>query len=252
MPDQTLITMMTLMPLGTASGLARLLDAFEHQPTTMPTHWGMDERARNPYDRAAMIAGVTEEANNILVPGLHRRKPPRYQAYFAAYDSGLNYVKIDFGSSLKPADLARVFVLGDTLAEQLTVEFGLVHLIWRLGEQSQNYSAAGVIKARDLQQYGLKAPCARTWFGPHLVRLLGRDRLAATGAPQHDTAWGAVQFDLTEQPWTADFATLSARQNEVMTRLQPSGIFGDYSNMIRYQPGPRWEPIPVPATGAAT
>ena len=245
MPDTISITMMTLISLHTTAGLARLLDAFESIEACKPTHWGPDERARNPYERHDLVAAVSSFPDEFYVPGLHRRRPSRYQAFFSAKDSGLKYVKIDFGTKPRQKDLPSIFSLGDALAEQLEAEYGFVHPIWRLGERSQKFSAAGVIRARDFQENGPKPVCVRTWYGPHLVGLIGRERLTKSGALIHETSWQGVQLDLVERPWEADFETLSARQLEVMRHLDPSGVFGDYTIPVKPKPGPDWVPIPI-------
>ena len=244
LPDRVEIVVMTNASLRTYEGLEQLLNAFERSEELIPTHWGPDERARNPYQRNQILETVTAFRSEFYMPGLHRRKPPRYKAYFSAKNEDLNYISIEFGSTLRKIDLARVFALGDALATQLKAEFGIVHIVWLTG--SQEYCASGRIHASKLQAYGLKPVCARTWFGPYLVDLMGRERLENSGALTQGTPWGGLQMDLVQNPWESDVETLSSRQHAVMQQLLPSGVFGDYTTILAYQPGPNWKPIPTP------
>jgi hypothetical protein len=245
-PDTVLITMFSQVPLRSAAGLNGLLDAFESIPECVPTHWGPDERARDPYDRQAMVQTVSSFALEHKFPGLHRRKPPRYEAYFSARDAGMKYVKVEFGAALSDAMMRTPFALADGLAKALEPVYGIVHPIWRLGAISQSYSASGIFKAADFQKCGPRAICARTWFGP---KLIDRDVLVAAGCIVKGTAWGGEQVDLVVRPEAATFEDLSARQAEIMKRLQATGIFGDYSQPLQCKPGPKWTPVPIAGSG---
>lgn len=163
MPDRVEITVITKNSLRCHGGLEHLLNAFESLKEFTPTHWGLDERAPNPYNRNELIAVVSSLKSNVYLPGIHRRQAPRYQAYFSARNEDLNYVSVEFGASLKQKDLPKVFALGDALAKHLEAEFGNVHPVWL--EASQEYCASGQITAEELQKYGLTPVCARTWFG---------------------------------------------------------------------------------------
>ncbi|MBR8835453.1 MAG: hypothetical protein DSM106950_15880 [Stigonema ocellatum SAG 48.90 = DSM 106950] len=241
MPDRVEITVITKSSLRSCFGLEHLLNAFESIKDLTPTHWGADERARNPYDRSELLATVSAFKSDFYMPGLQRRQAPRYKAYFSARNQGLNYVNVEFGSSIHNKDLPRVFALGNAIAAQLKAEFGVVHLVWYEG--SQDYCASGKITASELQKYGPVPVCARTWFGSHLVQLIGSDRLSHSGSIIQNTPWGGIQLDLVEHPWESDVEMLSSRQLELMKQLQPSGVFGDYTQILNYKPGPNWIPI---------
>src|SRR4051812_37839493 len=100
MADRTLVVIFTKTALRSETGLERLLDAFDSVEEFTPTHWGQDERARDPYDRAQLIKEVSSLKSEFGMPGLQRRRPPRYKAYFSAKNSGLKVVKVEFNSPL--------------------------------------------------------------------------------------------------------------------------------------------------------
>jgi hypothetical protein len=241
MPDKVKVTIITKISLRCHTGLKRLLNAFESVKRFTPTHWGLDERAPNPYNHDELIAAVSTLKSNFYLPGLHRRQAPRYQAYFSATNEDLNYVTVEFGRGLKQKEYKDVFMLGDALATQLEAEFGNVHPIWLKG--SQEYCASGRITASELQKYGLTPVCARTWFGSDLVKMIGRECLLSSNAIIQDTFWGGIQLDLAPHPWESDLETLSNQQLSVMKHLKPIGVFGDYTKVLEYKPGVNWKPI---------
>lgn len=220
------------------------MSALNQVPDMTPTHWGPDERARLSYEASSFLAAVSSYTADGNTPGLHRRVPPRYQAYFSAANAGLKTLKIEFGA-VSVQETERIFALGDALTLALEPELGLIHPIWQRGAESQEYSAAGIVTAQKIQRFGLRPPCARTWYGDYLTALIGRELLQTSGALVSDRVGGGMQLDLTEQVWQADYAALSAQQRHVMQTLQMSGVFGDYSDPIRPQPAPAWRPIPL-------
>lgn len=246
-PDLVRILMITSVKLGTKPGLERLLDAFERQPSLVPTSSGEDERAQSPYERARMIAdvlaAVERPGGEFLNPGLARRKPIKYEAYFGAQRSGLSMVFCRFGAKLKEREVGDILSFADALAEQLTVHYGCVHLAYRAN--GQQYNSVGSIGLKELQAFGPQPLATRTWLGPHIVGIAGKDALLTAGLQASETAWGAVRLDLCDLPSGANAPVVLARQTEAMSKLAATGVFGDYTDLLDYKPGPSWRPIPA-------
>jgi hypothetical protein len=246
MADYIRIKLFTTIPLRSGPGLTGMLDAFESVSECRPTHWGREERIQNPYDRQAVMDTVSSFTEEFFTPTLQRRKPPRYEASFTARNAGMKHVSLAFTNGLPDGDMPLAFDLAGALAERLEPAYGFVHPMWdESGELSKSYIASGTFKSPSFNRCGPRALYARTWLGPHLVHLVGRELLTACGCLVNDTAWGGLQVDLVERPEKATFDVLSVRQAEVMKRLQPSGVFGDYSNAARCKPGPKWAPVPT-------
>ncbi len=247
-PNAVHIYVGTRISLLREAGIRRLLDAFDREPALVPTHWGNDESDRRDYDRHHVLDRVRAFSSGDYVLSLRRSKPPRYSAYLNAlrarrHPKGLCHVRVTFPAKIAQRHLEPVFRLGEALAANLETEYGLVHPIWQLGEASQRYSETGLVRFADLQDYGPPGVAARTWFGPHLADLFGRDLLSGLDVPTGETAWGGVAISLVEEPWSAGFEALRARQEAVMAALGPAGVFGRYEG-FDMAPGDRWVPIP--------
>jgi len=224
--------------MKTRQGVELLLTALG--PDYVPTHWGLDERAPNPFDVEAVVAGVLGLPTSVAMPALHRRKSPRYQAYFTAKNQGLTGVKLEFSSMTSVLALRRVFELGARLASALKPHFGFVHPIWRLGDRSQTYSAIGILSVTEYAKFGPKGLCARTWIGPLLLDRITTALLRGSGAFVVQESWGGAHVDLVEEPWSAGFERLAQAQTRSMQHLVPAGVWSDHSVPYDPKPGPRW------------
>lgn len=247
MPEAVTISLFSYVPLRTPARLAGFLDLLDAWPEFTPANWGLDERARNPYNQAErqeLIEEVCAEKGMFLTPGLRRRKAIRYEAYFDAYTEGLGKVRFEFDPGPTEADLPRLFEFVDALADYFHPALGWIHRFWRVGERSQNYNASARSTIDSFQKYGLHPLCTRTWYGPHLVGLIGLPLLEASGALVRQTLWGGVQIDLAERPWAVESETLMAAQQQVMKTLVTSGVYGDFSDLFHKKTGPRWVPLP--------
>jgi hypothetical protein len=132
------------------------------------------------------------------------------------------------------------------LARHLTPLFGTAHPVW-LGK-GQDYNAASVLCDKELRQFGPGSLCARTWFGPHLVKLIGRERLAGAVHSLIDLPAGVVQADLLPEPWAHDISDLAPARVRGMAVLAEAEVFGDYSVRRHTKAGRLWAcPQPEPA-----
>jgi uncharacterized protein YjbI with pentapeptide repeats len=246
-PNVLSILVLSTQPRGGADWTARLLEAFEAAPELAPTHWGPDERARSKYNRADAVAYAAKQEPQIRVPTLRRAALPTYLAYpFESVPTRPFGFKVSFPQGLRAEDVAPIYALGDVLAERMEAEFGFVHPAF-VGEECRDYASTGQYKVTEFEDFGPRAVVARTWLGPHVAGLLGRERLshlAAAGFDVEDMLWGGVRVDLVSPPWEADCATLAERQAQAMDLLCDSGVFGDYSHRWKRTLGPRWVPPP--------
>lgn len=237
-PESHNVRLFTLVPLGKRPGLTALLDVLD-AARLAPTHHGRDERARTAFDRAAVLDATVAKAPTALA--LIRRKSPSYVCWLDASKKGLAGVSIETGVVKDPRT---VYDLADQLAAALKIEHGVVAPVCK---GHGTFNASGRIELQWLQQFGPLYPGARNWYGLHMQKLLGAERLRAAGGVLSETAWGAVRFDLVAEPWLAEIETLEQRQREAIAALAPAQVLGDYRVPNDIQRGPRWKPIPEQA-----
>ena len=220
--------------------LSRVLIALEEEPQAAPTHANYDERKRLPYDREAALRSFGLKRSRGVV--LWRGKVPKFgNGYLSTNDAGYTRIMVDYVSGLREAQLRELFATWTRLAAKLKPEFGLLHLCWDLGAESEEYNYGFRVNAKNLRQFGFCSLHARTWFGPDLVALVGEQRLLSLPNTEKPP-WGGVQLDLVESPWLADFNTMARRQREVESVFASWGLMGNYSSSSNIIPGASWTP----------
>jgi hypothetical protein len=102
---------------------------------------------------------------------------------------------------------------------------------------------AGRIKASEIEEYGLRSFCARTWLGPRLSGELSK-AIAKCGLAQTSLSKKVTEVDLIQNPWQADYDTLSTRLDQVIPVLTKTGIFGDYADYVKgHKKAKKWVPF---------
>jgi hypothetical protein len=235
----------TTRPLDDAASNGALLDAFE--PDFTPTNAATDEHARAAYQRdelvAAVVAARKKPGGAFAACGIVRKNAPKYSGYFSSRTKMWpSYLTLKFDEMTQP-QVASVLALSARLAAALELDYGTAHLTFRNG--TPMYNASGDVPPKDLQKYGPLPLGARTWLGPHIVGLIGRDKLEASGAKISSTPWGAVRVDLLDDLASQPMETLQAKQAEVMAKLAETGVFAIFKLGELTKKGPRWTPLPV-------
>jgi hypothetical protein len=227
--------------------MRKLLGVFEQFPAFAPTHWSpKDQRSLPPYVEEEAVRGIVEDTFAMSQGVFKRAKGPKYEGFLFASNKELSTLKLKFDSIANDQTYEALYSFGSKLACQIEPEFGVLHPIWKLGNKSQAYSASGLNRAQDMQKYGLRSFCARTWLGKRLSGLLS-NAVKEAGLNSIALTKQLLEIDLLESPWLADFKTMSTRRKQVMDILTRTGLFGDYSVFPRYKKGEKWEPFgPVP------
>jgi hypothetical protein len=222
-----------------------LLQTLASSGDLAPTHCGRTEVRLTDFSPAAVKEMLgTAGYGSVFVT---RKEIPRWQGYLTEFPAAVSVIGIDATGKLSARRRNAYYDLATSLAAQLSVDFGFVHSIpeTKTGGSAPAYATSGNIGAEQLQQFGPRSLYARTWLGPHLLQLIGAERLTRLPAVHRTTSWGAVELDLVENPWDADVAQLAAQQSAVVETLARSGIFGDYSSPNEPVAGPRWTGFPL-------
>jgi hypothetical protein len=247
------LTLFTLVDFKKDKNLNNLIDVFEKFPIFCPRKWAKDDRAKSkcPYDRQA-LAEMVKNCSDMDMPMLYGSKVTPYESYFGfetnrqnptwKYLNGI-YWDLDIPSHFQ--EISTAFEFSRQLADVAQPEWGQINLVWDHPEIGQLISPG--IQRDDLQENGVPSLGIRSWVGPHIISQIGIEKLQFCGAVTQQTSWGGIELDLVEKPWLADFDTLLQAKQHIMKNLEPSGVFGDYSNypLPLYTPAPKWIPVPL-------
>jgi hypothetical protein len=229
-----------------------LLNVFESLQILHPKKWAEDDKpkSKKPYNREALINWIVD-CWDMNIPMLFGQKPIAYESFWSMISNRqnpewkfLNSLIWECEGSLSPEHISTVFDFGSSLANVVRPELACINLVF---DHEDLHKLICPLRERDLQTNGVPPIGIRTWMGQHIVKQIGSDRLKNCGAIVRETAWGGIEMDLIEQPWLADLDTLFAAKTQIMSNLEPSGAFGDYSRypMPLYSPAPNWIPIPL-------
>jgi hypothetical protein len=243
MPDRVIVQLCFLTPMRNQRRLRRVLWVFHAFPSFAPTHWSpRDERSLPPFGEAVAIRDFIADRHDRAMAVFKRNKNPRYDGFLFARADHLDDMRLKFGKVTSGRAYQALYDFGSALAGRVEPGFGFVHPVWMLGNKSQEYSVAARITAAEIEHYGLRSLCARTWLGPRLTEVLGKS-IGKCGLAQRSVAKNLTQVDLVENPWVADFATLGERLEQVMSALTRTGWFGDYAIFGKYKKGKKWAPF---------
>lgn len=242
MPDSIYVDIFKPSRFDSSDEMSQCLDLLNASPDFSLTHWAKNERpsAKRKYSKDAILAHKEDGGDYNLVH-LYREKNPVYHVWFSSgsrFKPSLLSLSFEDTKDLSPNTVKEIFKLGSTFARHLEAVFGYVYLAW--DDDQGKYMRIKIVNSAELAECGPNPVHARTWFGPHLVKLIGRDQLFQSGAIVRDTDWGGIECDLFPEPWQATLDELVKRQREVMECLQQTEVFGDYSKKIDFYPGKRW------------
>jgi hypothetical protein len=95
------------------------------------------------------------------------------------------------------------------------------------------------------QDNGPLALAMRTYFGPDMVELFGRELLLETPGVTKALEWGGVRIDLAEDMFQIAQSELAVLWKHAMDHLAPSQVFAepvfeDDGRTISFRPARRW------------
>jgi hypothetical protein len=250
LPDRVSLSFYTWHSFIEKANVLTFLQALSSVDDFVPTHFCVDDpedpkATFYPYTHQQFLDEIVSLDEYSDLPTLLRKKDPQYSAYhFSSGSNNLSRIDVDFDENSQIKSLHQIFEWSDNLALSVEAELAFLDPFW--DNISYEYTHSRSLKPKEFQSYGLSSISARNWFGPHLVNLIGRERLYDCGGYVQDTAWGGIRLDLVKDPWLADAETLSKAQKVVKQNLESTGVFGDFAKMLRFKAGENWVPIPKP------
>ena len=240
MPDVVRVELFIAKPMKNEKAIRAIMAAFRDFPKFALTHWSPeDQRSLPAFVEETAVRGVLEARLGTALAIFKRNKKPKFEGDLTASNDELNNLSLKFGKLEQDKTYQQVFEFCTALAERVGTDFGFVHPIWYLGKTSQEYSASGIVSRSDIDDYGLRSFCARTWINERLAGLLG-DAMKAAGLMPTVLPSGLRQVDLMANPWEGDFLTLSSQRMKVMKHLMKTGLFADYSKAFDLKEGKNW------------
>jgi hypothetical protein len=140
-------------------------------------------------------------------------------------------------------DFSRILQIADDVAAVLEPEFGCLQPIEPDDRYYDHNKLAAAYTFADLQQYGPFGLAARTWLGPHMIKLFGDvdwSRCAAAVTPNPS---GGQRIDLASNLDSAPLERLLEAEECARALLAPTGVLATYKGPI-HKKGENWRPIP--------
>jgi hypothetical protein len=232
--------MLGTRPLFVRSELSQVLRAFEADDGLAPRTWSFGAGGEQPYDRDALLAVVTEHAEQPLAQPtlqLRRRHDPGYAATLEIGARPALQIELDPGMSAE--DRPRAFGLADAIADACRPDWGAAHAwtaaapervqIRRPWVSDDERDAALMLSSATLApiQYYRLGPLGlamRTYIGPHFVKQLGADRLRGLPLIVEERPWRGFRIDLVREPWSAELPALLQPWRAGMAHLAVAGV----------------------------
>lgn len=210
----------------TRAQVGALLDVLEANASTAPERAGSDERRLKAYARAQALAKAPTKAGGEWYLALERRSPLAFEASIAS--SATTNLRMRFRNDGRKA----VFELGEQLARILEPRLLCVAPEFERRDPAEGEDAETIdwiiestyATEPNLSKHGLIGLAPRTYFGPEIVALIGRERIDALELPKR---WSgeSVCIDLVPEPWNARVEDLIAPWRAAMSKLRASEVF---------------------------
>lgn len=231
--------------------LAPVLEAFAADPLFAPETWGLGERSGQPFDSERVLESATAR-NAFFVMQLRRKKRVAHKTY-VRLDADRPSLTVELAPKTPARDWPHLFALADALTASSRPDVAWVHLFAETprppvdeADATQLLIDGGVVGASPLlYEYGPGGLGLRTYLGPRLVALVGRELLRSAPVVVTELEWGGVRLDLVAEPWQASREELHAAWRAATEHLRPAGVFAVMTlkddGAVRYERGARFD-----------
>jgi hypothetical protein len=234
-PDSIELQFFTRQIMTQGRTVQKFIDLLEANPIFTPTQYGEDGPKKLKYTRDAFLETFPQRDL------LFRHTAPIYDMMLPSRRGRVD----GFFFHFEPAQQAHVnefYELATALAEIMEPLFGTVQSDWNREDSPEilAYRRPGGLTKPQFATGGPAGFASRTWFGPELVGLIGKERLIGLGQPLKWMDYGGVAVDVVEDVTHADLMTLMSAQRTLTDALADLEIFGDYTKFYNAKPGAAW------------
>ncbi|MGB0867278.1 MAG: hypothetical protein ACPGSC_12260 [Granulosicoccaceae bacterium] len=236
-PPSFHLSMFGLTDLRQPDTLEKVLDVFESNPKFIPEYWGIDERKRLPYDRAAVIdeADISTPRQRYGTVYLWRRKSVNYFATVRASETP--WIDVEFKVNQSQRAIAAAFDWANELVACFRPDIAVMSHhdmpdISDLSHEQKTHALAmqplTYLIPVDYWELGPVGLAQHTWVGPYFIEQLTRDKLLSTPSVVCDEQdWGGIRISLGDdcQPWLHDYFDIADHRAAAMAHLEPLEIF---------------------------
>jgi hypothetical protein len=234
-PDHLELQFFTKQIMTQGRSIQKFVDLLEASPIFTPTKYGEDGPKKLKYTRVAFLE--TFPMRNLLF----RHAVPTYDMILPSGRGRVDGFFFHFEPT-QHEHVTKFYELAVKIAELLEPLFGTVQSDWNR-EDSPEVLAYRRPAGLTNPQFATGGPAgfaSRTWLGPELVGLVGKERLIGLGQPLTWMNYGGVAVDVVEDVTHADLMTLMAAQRTLTDALADLEIFGDYTKFYNAKPGASW------------
>jgi hypothetical protein len=219
-------------PLYYQETLASVLQALQANPLFSAETWGLDERSNKPYEESKILL-VANGKSSPFVLQLRRKKKIQHTTTIRL--SNRPGVIVNVPPNTPSQDWFNIFELGDSLASAYQPDIAWIHLFADLElpfsdehQKTQFIMDSGVVgSGSNYDDDGPGGLGIRTYIGPRLIEIFGRDLLLNTPASVTEMNWGGVRIDLVEEPWSASQVALVSAWKVAMEHLRQAEVFSE-------------------------
>jgi hypothetical protein len=234
-PDYISLKFFTKQIMTQRRTIQKFTDLLEANPIFTPTKYGEDGPTKLEYNRDAFLETFPQRDL------LFRHIAPIYDMMLPSGRGRVDGFDIHFEPTQRE-HVNEFYELATALAELMEPLFGTIQSNWN-SEDSPEVLAYRRPAGLTNPQFATGGPAgfaSRTWLGPELVGLIGKERLVALGQPLRWMNYGGVAVDVVHDVLEADLMTLMAAQRTLTDALSDVGVFGDYTKFYAAIPGPAW------------
>jgi hypothetical protein len=229
--------------------LSPIIQTLAAAPLFAPETWGLDERSAFPFDLKRAISNANGKASQFMLQ-LRRKRRLKYTAFIRLSDRPA--FAIELSEKTPAADWPHLFALGDLLTAAYQPDIAWAHLFAKVkppltsteGETQRLMDIGVGAFDHHYIDYGPGGLGLRTYFGPRIISLFGRDLLLSTPAQITELDWGGIRLDLVAEPWKAAQGDLRAAWRAAMEHLRPAQVFAEMTLMpnggVRFARGNRF------------